>query len=419
MSAGIQTVAREAAAGARSARRSPPRAMVVGNLNLVRALGAAGIPVAVASVHRDDRTFYSRYCVQRLIVGSPVSAPESFIRALEEFGASCADRPVLFYGDDHCLALVSRHRERLGRYYRFRMPEAPLVEALVDKVLFTRLARASGLPIPRTLLSEEVKSLGDVAGRVGLPCVLKPALRRGWFNSGLVGELGGKPCKVVLIQGDAELQRYFPKMRAYNASFLVQEAIPGDDDRIYSYHAYFDDQSRPLAEFVGRKVRTYPRGSGVSTYLRLVKDEGIRSLGVHIGETLRLKGVVKMDFKRDARTERTYLLEINPRFNLWNYLGAVAGVNLAHVAYLDCTGLPVGPQGQDYRTDLYWLSFKDDVKAFLEARADRALSAGAWLSSYRRPKVYNVFAWNDPYPWLVSSVQYAAVKWRRLRQRIG
>lgn len=396
--------------------RAEVPAAVIGNLNLVRALGLAGIRSAVVSVHGDDRTFYSRHCVRRVVVDNPVTAPELFVRGLERFGAECSNRPVLFYGDDHTLSVVSRYRERLQEYFRFRMPSASLVEALVDKVEFTRLAREKGLPIPETVLSEEVTDLRDVMRRVGLPCVLKPAVRRGWFRSDLVEELGGQPRKVLFVQDETELARYYPRMRAYDPSFLVQAAVCGGDDLIYSYHAYFDGNSQPLGEFVGRKVRTFPSGSGVSTYLRLVKDATVLGLGREIGRALGLTGVVKMDFKRDGRTGRTYLLEINPRYNLWNYLGAAAGVNLLDLAYQDCTGGVTRPGG-DYRTDLFWLAFKEDVKAFLEARANGTLSPARWLASYATRKVYNVFAWHDPLPWVVSAAQYLAGRWRRLRRR--
>ena len=50
-------------------------------------------------------------------------------------------------------------------------------------------------------------------------------------------------------------------------------------------------------------------------------------------ERLAFVGVVKLDYKRDPRTGRFYLLEVNPRFNLWNHLGAAAGVNLPLLAY--------------------------------------------------------------------------------------
>lgn len=401
------------AASRRGARDAQVRAVVVGNLNLVRPLGIAGVRLAVASTHADDRTFYSRYCSERVVLDSPSTSPEGFVRGLEAYGSRCGGRPLLVYGDDHALVTISRHRERLARYYRFRMPDPSVVEALVDKVRFGRLARELGLPVPRTLLSEEAGGAAGVLASVGVPCILKPALRRGWFASTVVAELGGKPAKVVVVPDAATLERDYPRMAAYDPAFVVQEFVEGGDDRIYSYHAYLDERAAPLAEFVGRKVRTFPRRSGVSTYLRLVDDEEVRTLGREIAQALRLRGIVKMDFKRDARSGRTLLLEINARYNLWVYLGAVAGVNLSHVAYLDAHGLPT-PQGVRYRTDLYWLALKEDVKAFLDARKDGVLSLSGWLRSYGTRKVYNVFAWRDPYPWVVSSAQYAAARWRRL-----
>lgn len=407
--------------GENGSSRRPVEAVVLGNLNLVRALGAARLSVAVMSSHGDDRTFYSRYCSRRVMVPDLHVSQEAFVLAMEAFGRSCEGRPVLFYGDDHSLMLISTFRARLESFYRFSMPDAEVVEALVDKVLFTRLARSKDLPIPETLLSEEAENIQDILGRLRFPCVLKPAVRRGWFRSGLIGELGGKPQKVIFIQNRSELEHLYPKMQAYDPHFLVQEAVPGGDDEIYSYHAYFDGDAQPLGYFIGRKIRTYPSGSGVSTYLRLVKEETVRRLGLEIGQKLRLKGVVKMDFKRDARSNRFYLLEINPRYNLWNYLGAAAGVNLPYLAYEDCMGgdgIGAGANNA-YRTDIRWLSFKEDVKAFLDSRSDNKMSFWEWILSYRKRKVYNVFAWNDPYPWVVSSAQYLSLKLRRIRGKVA
>jgi hypothetical protein len=52
-----------------------------------------------------------------------------------------------------------------------------------------------------------------------------------------------------------------------------------------------------------------------------------------------LTGGAKLDFK-SAPDGRLLLLEINPRFNLWHHLGAVAGVNLPALVYADLVGLP-------------------------------------------------------------------------------
>src|SRR6185369_15521749 len=95
-----------------------------------------------------------------------------------------------------------------------------------------------------------------------------------------------------------------------------------------------------LGHYVGRKIRTYPSRAGVSTYLELCDEPSLERAGFAVLERLGLTGVVKLDWKRDPRTGRFHLLEVNPRFNLWNHLGAAAGVNLPFLAYQDLLGLP-------------------------------------------------------------------------------
>jgi len=46
---------------------------------------------------------------------------------------------------------------------------------------------------------------------------------------------------------------------------LVQEAVPGPESLVESYHVYVDEQGGIAGEFTGRKLRTYPRSCGFST----------------------------------------------------------------------------------------------------------------------------------------------------------
>ncbi len=390
-----------------------------GDLNVTRALGRAGIRSAVLSSRPDDRAFRSRFCLTHGRVPNPLTEPDAFIDALLRFGAAAGNRPGLYYGDDHSLQLVSDHRDRLSPHFSFLMPDPDLVRALVDKVAFALLARRFALPVPATLLSTEAQGADDVLERVEMPCVLKPAVRRGWFNSALVSELGGKPQKAIIVERAADLRNLYPKMVAYNPEFLVQAAVPGGDDEIFSYHAYYDRRGEVLGSFIGRKVRTFPRGTGISSFLRLVRHDELLEIGHGIGRTLGLRGIVKMDFKRDPRTRRMYLLEINPRYNLWHYLGAACGVNLPWLAQQETrTGRAPAAPGE-YRTDLHWLGFREDVKALLEAREEGLGAIARQLASYRRRKIYTVFAWNDPAPWAFSLAQSLQQKLRRARPSAG
>ena len=48
-----------------------------------------------------------------------------------------------------------------------------------------------------------------------------------------------------------------------------------------------------------------------------------------------------------------------------------------------------------------WLSFELDARAFQALRAEGKLSPIGWLASLAfARKVYNLFAWTDPGPWI-------------------
>src|SRR5258708_2401465 len=96
-----------------SAKRPP--VLLLGGINLVRALGLAGIPAIVASSDRDEPALASRYCTQTLAL-PPMDRPEAVVEALLDAGGrlhrSLGRRVPLMYGSDDALELIYAHRER-------------------------------------------------------------------------------------------------------------------------------------------------------------------------------------------------------------------------------------------------------------------------------------------------------------------
>src|SRR5690348_10142631 len=114
-----------------------------GGINLVRALGLAGVPVLVASLDRHTPSMASRYC--RGTVELPPGAPrEAIVEALSRAGRRLAEehgRPVpLFYDNDDRLSLVQDFREQLAPHFALLLNERPLSEELLDKERFQALA---------------------------------------------------------------------------------------------------------------------------------------------------------------------------------------------------------------------------------------------------------------------------------------
>jgi len=389
-------------------------AVLCGDLNMLRCFAKTDIPTVLVSSDPKNVTFYSRHCRHKKVIANPLSEPDKTILDLVALGQQCSEKPVLFYGDDTLLLLVSRNRKLLEKYYRFLLPDPDLVEALVDKTRFASLANRLGLPVPKTLLPQQVKTAEEIGQHLSLPCILKPDLRVGWFESETIRDEGRMPRKMLRADTLIELTRLLKEMQLFTKNFVIQEYIAGGDDCIFSFHAYVNDHSEVLAYFVGRKIRTYPRDSGVSTYLELVEEPEVVRLGLDILRKLNCVGVVKIDFKKNVNRDRFYLLEVNPRFNLWSYLGAVCGVNLPQVAYADLLGETCKPQ-EGYQTGVKWLSFGNDLRTFIrEYRKNGDLSWGRWLLSYRGRKIYDVFSWDDPYPFVLCLLNYAKMLFRRL-----
>lgn len=382
-------------------------AILWGDLNLLRPLRMAHIPTVVISDDPNDITFRSRHCWKSKVIANPTADPDGAVSDLIKLGEAFEDKAALFYGDDRMLLLISRNRDELSKYYRFLMPEAELVEDLVDKVRFARLAEDTGLPVPKTVTSHQARTAREAAELIGFPCIIKPNRRSDWFRSKVVLKEGGKPQKAFRADDLDQLARLYDEMREVTPDFVVQEYLPGGDDCIYSFHGYFDQGAEPLGCYIGHKIRTYPRDRGMSTYLELVKEPRLIQLGLEIIKKLGITGPVKIDFKKDAARDRYYLLEINARFNLWNYLGAVCGVNLLAIAYNHLLGRKCPPQS-DYRTEVRWLSFGNDLRAFLrDYHNDGDLSIIDLIRSYRGPKVYDVFSWDDPLPFLSNLASYS------------
>jgi D-aspartate ligase len=334
-------------------------------MDLVRPLGLAGIECAVVAKPQ-ARARYSRFVRTVIEWADPWRDPEELVRRLTEFGASQPEPPVLYYGTDWDLLMVSRHRERLARTFRFVIPDADLVERLVDKDRFAALAGELGLPVPPSRRVAAGAPAVDVDLRY--PLIVKPVTRQiaTWSAAGGDG-------KGMRVDDPAALRRLLDRLADAGIDVLLQELIPGPETRIESHHAYVDEAGAIAGQFTGRKIRTHPREHGYSTAVEITAEPDVAELGREVLRRIGLRGVAKLDFKRDP-AGALHLLEINPRFNLWHHPGALAGVNLPALTFADAAGLPrAAPVAA--RSGVRWCHVARDARA----RRDEGIPLVRWL----------------------------------------
>ena len=379
--------------GGRRAHPARPPAVVLGDVDLVRALGLARIPSTVLCPPGAP-VRYSRHTRAVFPWQNAWERPEELVEALVRFGQAQPEPPALFYQEDRTLLLVSRHRDRLREAFRFVVPDAQLVEQLVDKSRFQQLAARLDLPVPKARVIAPGDPLPGDDFAIPFPIVLKPLVRIPSRWEPLAG-----PGKATSLESLDALRALWPKIMAANLPILAQELVPGAEARIESYHAYVDERGAIVGEFAGRKIRTWPAAYGDSTALETSDAQDVLALGRALVKKLKFRGVAKFDFKR-APDGTLRLLEVNPRFNLWHHLGAIAGVNLPALVYGDLVGTPrpiLGPARPFVRWCKPW---KDQFAA----RAS-GMSLAQWAIWVVRCQAKSGFAWDDPLPMIGATVR--------------
>lgn len=369
--------------------------MLLGGLNLARSLGLASIPAIVASPEADAPVLASRYASGRLplpALENRAAVVETLLAAGEELNRMFGRSLPMLYGNDDFLDLVQEYREALATRFLLLLNDVEIARALIDKDRFESLARERGLPVPRRLEWEELERFSE-------PVLVKPKVKFSWEHSPIFVRLFESTGKALVIE-NGKAARANPIAAQLRESLMFQEYIPGDDTHLWSFHGYADETGKLLASFIGRKVRTWPQNIGFSTFLELAHDEELAALGRDVVARVPLKGVFKIDLKKHARTGRFYVLEVNARFNLWHYMAARNGVNIGKVAY-EYLLHGKRPAPAPYRTTYRWLAFQDDYRAYRQLAARGELDFARWLwSLLRAPKVYELFAWSDPLPFL-------------------
>lgn len=397
-----------------------PPAVVLGDLSLIWPLGMAKIPIILLTADPNDVAIRSRYvAAHRLIPGFEEANIEGAAARIVEIGSGLSGalgrKVPLYYSSDKHLELIYRHRRALEEHYLLALNDDDLAWSLHDKESFARLVERAGVLAPKTFRPGADFALGLAELRE--PLLVKPRRKATWkaIQRALFDGRG----KARVFATRAELLAH-PGFGRHAGDVIVQEYIPGGNRHLLSFHGFADAESRILASFCGRKIRTFPALAGESALIELTRDARVDGAGREIVAILGLKGPFKIDFIEDARTGALLALEINARYTLWNRLGAAHGVNLPAIAYdhLVYGRSPAAPA--NYEPRYRWMNGYRDYLAVREERG--CVGLGAWAASLVDPRVlHETFAWRDPTPfvaWASGFLRARVRKWHRRRRAL-
>jgi D-aspartate ligase len=358
---------------------SPPPAVILGAgttaLSMARSLRAHGVPVTAIDSERSTIASHSRLFE---FVRFPGVYSEEVVDFLEEFAARFPSRPTLLPSGDEHVAILSRHRERLGSSYALNLPPPEVADVLLDKDLFGQLAAREGWPIPATVHCESTREVEAAATRLRFPVVLKPRIKNRATRT-------NSPRKAFLCDTPAELLEAYRMLAQWEPEAIVQEWIPGPDAQIvFSLH-YIDRDGRVLVSFEGRKLRQYLPECGSTSCAEPIDSEEVRELATRILIGSGARGYCSVEFKRDPRTGSLGIIEPTiGRPNLQVGLSAANGVDIVYAGYCDMSGLPVPAMHRSERS-VRWVLLPHDIRSALYYIRRGSLTWGEYLRTLAPP----------------------------------
>ncbi|MEW6102054.1 MAG: hypothetical protein AB1481_07180 [Candidatus Omnitrophota bacterium] len=378
--------------------------MSANGLSVARSLGRKGIPVFGMNSTKYQAGMFSRYC-KPVICPDPLRDESGFLEFLVKFAKRHPQKPVLMLTADKYIQLVSRNREELLLYYRFLLPDAPLVEAFLDKRKSYQLAEQYGLAHPKSYSVKNEEDLKNIIPELKFPCALKPALSHIWKL-----KFGAK--KLIVAQTPEDLLESFSELREEGQKVMVQEIIPGRDEDIYALVTYFNQQHEPLAVFTKRKLRQFPIYFGVSTLGISERNETVLTTGIEFLKKVNYSGLAGIEFKYDVRDNKFKFTEVNIRTLLSGEMAVASGVDLPYIYYRDLTGEKV-EKVETFKEGVKLVNLELDIASFWYYWKKKELTLPEWIRSLKGNLKHTYFALDDLNPFLFECIIFLTKIWRR------
>lgn len=368
--------------------------MGIPGLAVTRALGLRGVPVLALDTKPRHWSHGSRYL--DVLSGAGFRRPEVLMRALAEIAAIVDGEIVLVPLHDDYVRFVSVHRERLATMgYRFVMPQAPVIETLIDKRRLHEFCRGHGIRVPVTEFPGNQEELEQILAKMRYPCILKPAESRSWQSAEANELMGG--AKAVRANDATALREVYRNASRIDPRVVIQELVEGPDSNLVYVVSYVTANDGPAGFFVGRKLRTYPPHLGRGSYVESVHDSEAASMAAHFVREIDYKGNVGIEFKRDQADGRLHLIEVNARFGLWDGFAAQCGIDVVGAMYDDALGHAVEVEA-DYAPHRHWINPEAELMGYRHYRRSEGLGFRRWLYQMATARHSAVTNLRDPRP---------------------
>ncbi len=335
----------------------------------------------------------SRYAT--VLPATNINGP-ALIADLVEYRRRFDDNPVLFLTNDNMVRTVAGSLDEIRSLYRLHWPDPGVVRRLLDKEHIESIATSSGLNYPRSWLVSGVADLDRVRGELRYPMAVKPTKPLSGF-------------KAMKVSGEGDLVRHLERFEKTVHQFLLQEWVTGMEPSIYFANFYFDRAHRPIATFVGRKVRSYPRNLGGACSAEPANRPDIAEEALRFFRNVPVCGPASLEIKEDDTGRRFVIEPTIGRFDFYILCCIVNGVDFPYIAYrYQTSDDAIPPSIQTSGPGRMWVDFENDFPSLVGSLGQPG-GGRELLQFLSRRKTFALWAWDDPTP---SMLEWPKSFWR-------
>ena len=205
--------------------------------------------------------------------------------------------------------------------------------------------------------------------------------------------------KALKVVGSEDLIKQCSKLLSLNSVFMIQEIVPGPDEKLITFLGYISHEGELLAGCVRKKLRQHPAGFGYCCLTESVDDPEVYDLSVKLLRSLDYRGIGCAEFKRDPVDGTPKLIEINTRAVRTSMLAIAAGVDFPQIAYDDCVRPGTVEPALKGEVPVRWVHLSSELKAAGGLILSGEISLIEWVKGFLGKKIVVAeFSWDDMRP---------------------
>ncbi|TVO62870.1 MAG: hypothetical protein FHP92_10180 [Denitromonas halophila] len=290
-------------------------------LSVARSLKEIGIAVDVASNNDHPIAAYSRTVDACLNYPDPLERQSEFIDWIREITKQ-SRYALIIPVTERTVAPLLKYRDRYDDS-RIAMAPTDSLRLALDKAQTVALAESVGIPVPRSVLVDDIAQLDDARAQFSFPIVIKPASSVGADQSKNV------QLTVSYAFDDNELRAQVRHALRFG-HVILQEYFRGEGEGI----ELLADQGKVVYAFQHRRLHEVPlTGGGSSLRMSVDITPALLDASQRLMAAMKWHGVAMVEFKHDPASGQFRLMEVNGRF--WGSLplAAAAGANFPGMLY--------------------------------------------------------------------------------------